>query len=80
MWTCRDGREVLFDRQYKPLWQRRAGQSAERADPLERVPFTEQTWFYTDGNSPRFNPATERRCKQVLVEWSVPQEPRKANS
>src|ERR1019366_697539 len=27
-WTCADGREVLFNRNYKPIWQRYPGQAA----------------------------------------------------
>jgi hypothetical protein len=38
IWICADGREVLFNRAYTPIWQRRPGQTAEPADPSERVP------------------------------------------
>src|SRR4051812_34435506 len=32
-WTCADGREVLYNRDYVALWQRRPGEPAEQADP-----------------------------------------------
>jgi hypothetical protein len=34
VWTCADGREVLFSRGCRPIWQRR-GSMIERADPVE---------------------------------------------
>jgi hypothetical protein len=49
MWTCADGREVLFNRSYKPIWQRRPDQLAERADLNEWVKeIKKQEWFYDD--------------------------------
>ena len=27
-YVCADGRQVLYDRHYKPIWQRRPGQPA----------------------------------------------------
>jgi hypothetical protein len=36
-WRCYDGREVLFNRSYQPLWERRAGQPVEMANPSEWV-------------------------------------------
>jgi hypothetical protein len=47
-WTCPDGREVLFNRFYEPIYQR-AGSIVSRADPKEWVPFVTQRWFYNDG-------------------------------
>src|SRR5215831_822021 len=37
-WVCHSGREILFDRNYKPKWQRKGpGQPVEPADPDEWV-------------------------------------------
>lgn len=69
MWTCADGREVLFNRGYRPLWQRRPGQAATRADHGEWVPFNRQSWFYTDHNPPWRSPATRRLCEATLAAW-----------
>ena len=52
VWTCADGREVLFDRRYAPLLQRRGRGPAATADPGERVAWVTQAWFYTDENPP----------------------------
>jgi hypothetical protein len=47
-WTCEDGRQVLFNRFYKPICQRLPGHPPQPADPDERVPFVKQEWFYND--------------------------------
>ena len=36
-WTCADGREVLHNRFYEPIWQRRPGSDPEPADAAEWV-------------------------------------------
>ena len=48
MWSCADGRQVLFNRFYEPFLQRRPGCPPEPADPKERVKFCRQEWFYGD--------------------------------
>jgi hypothetical protein len=49
-WTCADGREVLFNRMYKPIWQRFNGVTTP-ANPAEWVKFTQQDWFYNDSTA-----------------------------
>jgi hypothetical protein len=71
MWTCADGREVLFNRRYRPIWQRRPGQSTTAADENEWVPWVHQRWFYADGASPWLNKVTLKRCADVLAAWGV---------
>jgi hypothetical protein len=70
-WTCADGREVLFNRWYGPIWERSAAGVVRRANPGEWVQFERVEWFYTDGNSPRRSPKTVRRCVAVLKSWGV---------
>lgn len=76
IWTCRDGREVLFNRKYQPLLTRaQCDAPAFDADPREWVEdICEQSWFYSDRNPPYFNKATKARCEAILREWraSVP--------
>jgi len=55
-WICADGREVLFDRRYLPIWQRGPGALASLADPKERVAFEHQEWFFNDDNPPDGTP------------------------
>jgi hypothetical protein len=68
-WTCGDGREVLFNRFYEPMWERSPGQAAKRANPSERVPFVEQIWFFKDGNPPWRKKETLAACLAVLRDF-----------
>jgi hypothetical protein len=70
-WTCEDGREVLFNRQYRPIWQRRPSEPATIADPTERVKFMREEWFYRDASAPCRNKASRARCEAVLTAWGV---------
>lgn len=70
-WTCEDGREVLFNRRYKPIWQRRPGEEATTADPAERVKFVQEEWFYRDTSAPWRNKRTKAECEAVLAAWGV---------
>lgn len=46
MWTCADGREVLFNREYCPIWQRYPGKPAEKADSDEWVSWVKQQYLF----------------------------------
>ena len=68
LWTCPDGRQVLFNRTYKPIYQRTADGSVSPADLAERVPWASQSWLYNDGTSEyrkRLN------AHQALKEWGL---------
>lgn len=49
-WLAADGREVLFNRRYQPILERRPGGKGTAANPNEWVPWIRQTWFYTDAD------------------------------
>lgn len=66
-WTCADGREVLFNRFYEPIWQRSPGAEPTEADPKERVRFIAQRWFYTDHTK-----AKRPAGKAALAAWGIP--------
>ena len=68
MFTCADGREVLFDRNYKPLMQRIGG-TVTAADREEWVPWVLQRFFFDDVDPPWRSAATRSRCEAVLAEW-----------
>jgi hypothetical protein len=67
-WSCPDGREVLFNRCYEPIWQRRPGEAPARADPKEWVKWEKQTWFYDDGHREK---QKADRAKAKLAEWGL---------
>lgn len=57
IWTCEDGREVLFNRFYEPILQRRPGGPVEPATPGEWVRWKRQSWFYDDGTKDKVGAA-----------------------
>jgi hypothetical protein len=80
LWTCPDGRQVLFDRNYKPMWQRYLDQPATPADPSEWVLFAKEEWFfgYPAPWTHPINYAVKQvmtRCEAVLAEWGVQNAP-----
>ncbi len=67
MWTCADGREILFNRNYQPIWQRIDGVFTA-ADRDEWVPWVEQSWFFDDTDPPWLNAHTHVLCEAALAE------------
>lgn len=79
-WTCADGREVLYNRSYRPIWEKYPGQKAQPANRREWVVFVRQEWFFNDGNPPwswtrRRKEAreTRKRINVILSEWGLPE-------
>ena len=48
VWHCAYGRQVLFSRQYVPLWERDVYGRVQRANPHEWVSWKRERFFYTD--------------------------------
>jgi hypothetical protein len=81
-WTCDDGRQVLFNRQYWPILERVPGGPARAADPNEWVEDVESSEsFFDDSSSPwrrvgsgglhKKAQASLRRVNKVLKEWNL---------
>ena len=51
-WVTADGREVLFNRRYVPIWQRHPGQAAEAIEP-QHIDWQEQACSTTTRSSCR---------------------------
>jgi hypothetical protein len=64
-WLCADGRQVLYNRQYIPLLERR-GTLVEPANPREWVHHVRTGFFYHDSNAPYRCAATRRLLTKVL--------------
>lgn len=59
-WTCADGREVMFNRYYEAIYQRKVDGTVERANPSEWVSdIVQDEWFYND--------CTTQKRKQGLL-------------
>ena len=69
-WTCADGREVLFNRGYKPIFSRYDGQVVE-ADADEHINFEKQEWFYNDTTTPWDMKKSRQLCESVLHDWGI---------
>jgi hypothetical protein len=79
-WTCGDGREVLFNRDYCPIYERHPSQLGRVAQHDEWVPWVRQEYFFNDSNNPvswwsvpswEWQPAV-MRINKSLVEWALP--------
>lgn len=69
VWTCPDGREVLFDRQYRPMLQRQDGDPATPADPDEWVQsIASERWLWTSATPRR---EREAAASAILAEWGA---------
>lgn len=67
-WVCTDGREILFNRFYEPVWQRRAGEPPTPADPCEWVKGEkQQSWFYSDAD--KTEKAMRAKAEKALAVW-----------
>jgi hypothetical protein len=77
IWRCADGREVLFNRRYRPLMSRYPGQMAQEADPMEWIDWVDQQWFYCnnapwwsgDPISRKAGKETRKRCEKALQDF-----------
>jgi hypothetical protein len=83
-WTCADGREVIFNREYWPILECRPGEKVKPANPNEWIHWVTQDWFFEDINAPwyRRRPKTAartlERINQLLAEWGYPPLPKPA--
>ena len=69
VWSCADGRQVMFNRRYRPMFERdNPDAPAHPADPTERVIFVNQIWLYADHVPHHQRPAI---FKPVLRDWGV---------
>lgn len=52
-WTCADGREVLFNRFYEPIFDRKPGMPVIQANPAEWIGYRKMEHFYQDATPER---------------------------
>ena len=69
VWTCLDGREVLFDRRYRPLWERQKGSPPRRADATEWVAHIVGQQFFYDYGTPKA--ARRSAALAALAAWGI---------
>jgi hypothetical protein len=82
LWSCTDGREVIFNRDYWPILERRPGEKAKPANPNEWIwGIRAHDYFFDDANPPwgrrrRVAADTLARCNRVLAAWGFPALPK----
>lgn len=70
VWKCADGREVLFNRRYRPLAERLADGTCRPADPAETVRFVRQRFLYSPPFAPWNDRETLKKCQAILAEFA----------
>jgi hypothetical protein len=68
LWTCADGREVIFNRDYLPIRERSDGE-VKSANHKEWVEWTGQRYFHDGDDRPRS--ALLKRLEKVLAEFNA---------
>jgi hypothetical protein len=76
-WICVDGREVLFNRDYCPIWERSVGGAVKPIQPDVYINHETSEHYYNDRTAPYYsnNEATYEHCLAVLKEWGVAEKP-----
>jgi hypothetical protein len=59
-----NGREIIFNRRYRLLWQRLPDGTIERANPHEWIDWIEQSWF--DADRIRYERSTREALREIL--------------
>jgi hypothetical protein len=70
-WTCADGTEVLFNRDYRPIWKKHPNGKVVVAAPDEWVKFAKQEFLFGDHNAPDEDRDSYRICTNQLRDWGV---------
>lgn len=70
-WVCGDGSEVLFNRDYHPIWAKLKSGEVIRLEPKTWVKHEEQHYFFDDGSSPWRKKKTVAVCDSILKSWGV---------
>jgi hypothetical protein len=71
LWTLPDGSEVLFNRNYCPIWKRSPSGEVDNIAPELWVRYVKEQWYFREGTEPWFNRYSLEICQQVLQDWGV---------
>lgn len=71
-WTYSDGTEVLFNRDYRPMWAKRKDGQVVPVDADATVDINgESEFFFNDGSKPWTDKKTLAVCISALQKWGV---------
>lgn len=65
-WTEEDGAQVVFSRDYKPMWRLRNGARPERLAPWLRIKWKQQSFLWADRSTPWSNRDARRMLDEFL--------------
>ncbi|MBE9601474.1 DUF5623 domain-containing protein [Pedobacter sp. MC2016-24] len=73
MWDCEDGSQVLFNREFCPLWIRSKTGVVSSADPSKTIEHTNSTIYFGDRTAPYYlgNKKQLENCVAILKDWKV---------
>ncbi len=71
-----EGREILYNRLYEPLWERSADGVVTRSTERYRFKWVDEKYYTESGvkTTPWESADVLARCENVLREWGVPVE------
>ena len=70
-WSEKDEANVLFSRDYKPLWRLREGRRPERLEPWLWIDKTDEQHFWDDVNSPWYTKKRQEEERARLREFGI---------
>jgi hypothetical protein len=69
VWALADGGQVLFNRNYCPIWQRSPDAGATAVQHWRWIDWVQQNYFFDDGNAPSHDGATKKTCARILADF-----------
>jgi hypothetical protein len=69
VWTTAGGGQILFNRDYSPIWQRSANAAAIRIAAWRWVDWAQQNYFFDDDNAPFHDGATKKICARIVADF-----------
>jgi len=66
-WIAGDGRVVIFNRHYTPIWERLPNGTVQRANPHEWIRWVSQGWFGL--GSMRYEKSAREAYRKVLRDF-----------
>jgi hypothetical protein len=72
-WTCKDGSEVLYNREYCPLWRRTKDGTVSAVSPAMDFRKEGSEGYFDDRSAPYYRGNAKRLmiCMAILNEWGV---------
>lgn len=69
VWTCADGRQVMFNRQYHPMYERMKSGRATQADPSEWIENIKRHSYLYDDSAPLY--LRMKLAAALLKKWRI---------